>query len=82
MLMLQIYTENELLLYYYGELSQEDSLAIERELAVNKDLQTKLNNLKSAIGLITQLEEEPSKTSIDLVMEYSKTVSETSTEKV
>ncbi len=82
MLMLQIYTENELLLYIYGELSQKDSQAIERELAVNKDLQTKFYNLKSAIGLIAELEEEPSKTSIDLVMEYSKTVSETSTEKV
>jgi len=82
MLMLQIYTENELLLYFYGELSQEDSESIESELAVNKNLQTKLDNLKSAIGLIAQLEEEPSKTSIDLVMEYSKTVSETSTEKV
>ena len=80
--MLQIYTENELLLYFYGELSQEDSESIESELAVNKNLQTKLDNLKSAIGLIAQLEEEPSKTSIDLVMEYSKTVSETSTEKV
>lgn len=78
----QIYTENDLLLYHYGELSIEESQAIERELAIDRNLRNQLNGIQAAIGLITQLEEEPSETSVALVMEYAKSVSEPSAEKV
>jgi anti-sigma-K factor RskA len=78
----QIYTENDLLLYHYGELSIEESQAIERELAIDRNLRNQLNGIQAAIGLIAQLEEEPSETSVALVMEYAKSVSEPSAEKV
>jgi hypothetical protein len=82
MLMPQIYTENDLLLYLYGELSPAETLKLEKELAINNTLQLTLNSLQSSIGLIAQLEEEPSKTSVALVLEYAKMISETSAEKV
>ncbi len=82
MLMPQIYTENDLLLYYYGELSQDKTEAIEKELAINARLQSKFNSLKASIGLMAQLEEEPSDTSVALVLEHAKMISETSAEKV
>lgn len=82
MLMPQIYTENELLLYLYGELSPAETTKLEKELAINNTLQLTLNRLQSSIGLIAQLEEEPSETSVALVLEYAKMISETSAERV
>lgn len=71
MLMANNYTENELLLYLYNELSELESAQIESALLSNSSLQNSLSKLKEGIAVLEKLGAEPSPTSIELIMEYS-----------
>lgn len=82
MLMTKNYSEDHLLLYIYQELSASESAALAMALEKDSGLRGKLEELKAAIALIPRLEEEPSQTSVDLIMEYARKVEETTPEKV
>lgn len=71
MLMANNYTENELLLYLYNELSELESAQIESALLSNSSLQNSLSKLKEGMAVLEKLGAEPSPTSIELIMEYS-----------
>ena len=65
------YTENDLILYLYKELNEAETKELESALLVSPTLQVSFNNLKAGMAVMNQLEEEPSRTSIDLILEYS-----------
>lgn len=65
------YTENDLILYLYKELNEAETKELESALLVSPTLQVSFNNLKAGMAVMNQLEEEPSQTSIDLILEYS-----------
>jgi hypothetical protein len=65
------YTENDLILYLYKELNESETKELESALLVSPALQVSFNNLKAGMAVMNQLEEEPSQTSIDLILEYS-----------
>ncbi len=71
MLMANNYTENELLLYLYNELSELESAQIESALLSNSSLQNSLSKLKEGMAVLEKLGAEPSPTTIELIMEYS-----------
>ncbi|OYU96020.1 MAG: hypothetical protein CFE21_06305 [Bacteroidetes bacterium B1(2017)] len=71
MLMANTYTENDLLLYLYNEMSPEEAKSLELELTSNTNLQASLKNLKAGMAVMDKLEAEPSPTSIELILEYS-----------
>ncbi len=70
-LMANTYTENDLLLYLYREMSSEEALNLETAVLADAKLQMALANLKAGMAALTKLEAEPSKTSIELILEYS-----------
>ncbi|MBC7382379.1 MAG: hypothetical protein H7296_05200 [Bacteroidia bacterium] len=67
----KIYTEKHLLLFLYNELAAEEVVEMNAELAKNPVLFEQYQHLKSGIAALDSLSEEPSQTSIDLVMEYA-----------
>ncbi len=71
MLMANNYTENDLLLYLYNELSPTEKAQIESAILSSSSLQNSLSNLKEGMLVLEKLGAEPSPTSIDLIMEYS-----------
>jgi hypothetical protein len=69
--MANTYTENDLLLYLYNDMSAEEASKLENYLVLDVQLQTSLANLKAGMAVLNKLEAEPSPTSIELIMEYS-----------
>jgi hypothetical protein len=55
----------------YKELNESETKELESALLVSPALQVSFNNLKAGMAVMNQLEEEPSQTSIDLILEYS-----------
>ncbi|MCG9881407.1 MAG: hypothetical protein MH472_12480 [Bacteroidia bacterium] len=81
-LMAQNYTENDLLRYLYHEVSEKEKLEMEAQLLVNADLQKAFVLLKSGMESLEKLSEEPSQTSVDIIMEYSQKTSNKNLEMV
>lgn len=69
--MIKIYTEDNLLLYLYNELSNEEVIEIENALQQQPYLREKLSEMSAAVALIAAIETEPSQTSVDMVLEYA-----------
>ncbi len=69
--MIKIYTENDLLLYLYKDLSENETAFIKAELSENSDLYESYLQLKSGIEALDAFSEEPSPTSVNLILEYA-----------
>jgi len=69
--MTKIYTDDDLLLYLYKELSTKEVIEIENALQQQPYLREKLSEMSAAVALIAAIETEPSQTSIDMVLEYA-----------
>ena len=69
--MTKIYTENDLLLYLYKELTNKEVIEIENALQQQPYLREKLSEMSAAVAMIAAIETEPSQTSIDMVLEYA-----------
>jgi hypothetical protein len=69
--MTKIYTEDDLLLYLYKELSTKEVIEIENALQQQPYLREKLSEMSAAVALIAAMVTEPSQTSIDMVLEYA-----------
>ncbi|MDZ4668523.1 MAG: hypothetical protein SGJ00_11670 [bacterium] len=65
------YTENDLILYLYNELNEQEAATLEAHLLFNPKLQNALNSFKMGMAVMNKLEVEPSPTSIELILEYS-----------
>ncbi len=69
--MVKNYTENDLLRYLYGELSEKEQLEIESQLLIDNQLNKAFVQLQNGIANLEQLAQEPSETSIDIILTYS-----------
>jgi hypothetical protein len=82
MLMAKHYTENDLLLYLYGEMEATEVQQLESALLTNKTLSQSLAHLKAGMAVMDQLEAEPSPTSVALILEYSEKTARSTVEEV
>lgn len=69
--MTKIYTEDDLLLYLYKELTNKEVIEIENALQQQPYLREKLSEMSAAVAMIVAIETEPSQTSVDMVLEYA-----------
>ena len=65
------YTENDLLRYLYDELSEKEKLEIESQLLIDNQLNKAFVQLQNGKANLEQLAQEPSETSIDIILTYS-----------
>jgi hypothetical protein len=75
LLMAKNYTENDLLRYLYGELSAQETLEIESQMMLDNHLNKAFIQLQNGISNLEQLAQEPSQTSIDIILSYSQETS-------
>jgi hypothetical protein len=64
-------TQDDVLRYIYKETSNEETLAIEKQLLVSVSLMDFYNQTKETIRRITKLQLEPSINSQQSIMDYS-----------
>ena len=72
--MKKVYTEDDLLLYIYNELSSDNRNEIESELQQNKELRKTLDDLRESIASLKEVESEPSEAIVAKIVEYGQTV--------
>lgn len=70
-----VYTELNLLRYYYSECDLFETLEIEHALDEDVDLRFEYKMLKASLDGLSQPLFSPSKKTIDNILNYSKTVS-------
>lgn len=69
--MTKIYTEDDLLLYLYKELTNKEVIEIENAIQQQPCLRDKLSEMSAGVAMIAAIETEPSQTSVDMVLEYA-----------
>ncbi|MBL7777764.1 MAG: hypothetical protein JNK66_05615 [Chitinophagales bacterium] len=74
--MIQISTQDLLLLHAYGETTPEQAARLERELADNPHLLAELNDILSMKDLLNDARLSPSATSVNIVLEHSQNTAE------
>ncbi|MEZ5001771.1 MAG: hypothetical protein R2730_01935 [Chitinophagales bacterium] len=73
--MLKTFTPNDLLLFYYKETDAEETLMIKNALVEDEELKEEYLEMRKLIGFLNSAPiQQPSKTSIDLVLEHSRKV--------
>lgn len=75
LLMAKSYTENDLVRYLYQEVSEKEKHEIAAQLLINSRLNKCFLQLKSGMANIESLAQEPSQTSIDIILAYSQETS-------
>jgi hypothetical protein len=66
------YTENDLLRYLYQEVSEQEKLEMDAQLLVDSKLNKAFVQLQSGKSSLELLAQEPSQTSIDIILEYAR----------
>lgn len=74
--MIQISTQDLLLLHAYGETTPAQAAHLERELAANLHLQAELNEILSMKAMLNESRLSPSATSANIVLEHSQNTAE------
>ena len=69
------YSHNDILQYIYNELDDESSIIIENALQDDVELREDYEQTIKILGLLDRLSENPSPTTIDLIVEYSTAMS-------
>ena len=69
-------TTDDLLLYFYNETTEEQTITIEKALKEDWQLQRQFNELKESIAQLDSLAISPRKEAIQSIMEYAKKSSE------
>ncbi len=69
--MTKIYTTDFILKYLYNELSADEAISFEIDMHHDTRLFKKVNELQKSIKALNEISLEPSKTSVDLILEYS-----------
>lgn len=72
--MITTFTSNDVLRYFYGEISKYDKIALEEELAYDNNLQNIYCEIEAADRLLNQNIISPKKSVIDNILLYSKTI--------
>ncbi len=71
--MTKTFTPNELIRYYYQEISEEERKKVEKALIVDAELQEQYKELSKVIKKLDNLYREPSDKTIKSILDYSKT---------
>lgn len=78
---MQKFTEDDLLLYIYGDTAKETATAIEAALETDWSLQEKYKDLSASVKNLDIINFSPRSSSIDKILQYAgKPVSELTTE--
>ena len=70
--MTKTFTENDLVRFLYGELTNDEKKDLEQALITDNDLQCRLNDLQSVIRDLEHMNSSPSTRVIDKILEFSK----------
>lgn len=73
--MQNIYTDSSLILYIYEELNAETKRCIDQDLQIDSQLKDRYDIIKNTIDLLPTEVENPHPTTIELILEYSKSKS-------
>ena len=66
-------TQHDVLQYIYNDLSLKDSTRVEKTIIEDQNIALAFHELQKAKFLLNELEYEPSKGSIENILNYSKT---------
>lgn len=72
--MTKIITQDDVLRYIYKETSNEETIAIEKQLLVNASLVDFYNQTKETIRRINELQLEPSINFLNKIVDYSESL--------
>lgn len=72
--MTKTFTQNDVLLYVYGELNTKKHKDIEKEILCNNEMSDLFYEVCTLKDLIKKVEKEPSKKAIDNILNYSKSL--------
>lgn len=70
--MIKTFTENDLVRFLYGELTNKEQTELEQALVTDYDLQSRLNDLQSVIKDLDRLKASPSQRVTDKILDFSK----------
>jgi len=65
------FTDEDLILFYYGEASQEKAFLIQNTLEESYALQEVYTNLTKPIQVLDEFSKEPHPSSVDIILEHS-----------
>ena len=67
-----VFTKDDILRFIYNELPKEESKSIENAIRTEPVMQKRYNRLMNVVNQMDAFSVEPSNSSIDLIMEYSR----------
>ena len=73
------YTPETLLQFVYKELTAREMVEVRHDLQVNVDLANEFHQICESLDLLTDLDMQPSNSSIEIIMEHSLMAHETTT---
>jgi hypothetical protein len=65
------YTFDDVILYIYNELDTEEGYKLQKELQEDPELQREYNETVKMLGMLDKMIDNPSPTTIDLILEHS-----------
>lgn len=71
--MIKTFTQLDLIRFIYNEISTEQHREIELTLLCDNELMEEYKSLKSTINTLTEVSYNPSNSTIDTILKYSKT---------
>ena len=69
------FTRNDLIQYYYDELPAPKKIQVDEALKSNPQLRQELRELEELGQQLHEIAERPSPTSVDMILEYSRSFS-------
>jgi hypothetical protein len=69
------FTHTDILQYIYNELDEDENLSLECALQTDVELREEYEQTLKLLGLLDRISENPSPTTIDLIVEYSTAMS-------
>lgn len=70
--MTKTFTENDLVKFLYGELTQQESTELKQALISKPELQNELTKLKEVMTGLDKVRHQPSQRSVDKILAFSK----------
>lgn len=71
--MIKTFTHHDLIRFIYNDLTNEEHHNVELALLCDNELMEDFKKLKSTVGTLDELTFEPSKSTIEAILNYSKT---------
>jgi hypothetical protein len=65
------YTQDDLILFIYGELTEKEKFSIQKALETSPELHKTYHSLLQVIGSLDTLNYEPHPSSVEIILEHS-----------